>query len=54
MIARFLGVPVWELNRVAIHYQEEAALILEAQYNAKMWIAKQAKCTPEKVILPEY
>ena len=54
MIARFLGCKVWELDTVAVHYQDEAAMILEGQYEARMEIAKRAKVTPEKVILPEY
>jgi hypothetical protein len=36
MIARFLGVKVWELSRVATHYQEEARVILQAQYETKV------------------
>jgi len=35
MIARFLGVRVWELSKVAVHYQDEAAIILAAQYEAR-------------------
>ncbi len=37
MVARFLGVRVWELARVATHYQEEARVILLAQYEARMY-----------------
>jgi hypothetical protein len=54
MIARFLGCKVWELDTVAVHYQDEAAMILEGQYTSRMKIAEKAKVTPEKVILPEY
>jgi len=54
MIARFLGVRVWELSKVAVHYQDEAAMILGARYEAQMHLAKKNKCTPEKVILPEF
>ena len=35
MIARFLGVRVWELDKVAAHYQDEAAVILMAQDEAR-------------------
>lgn len=35
MIARFLGVRVWELSKVAVHYQDEAAVILMSQNEAK-------------------
>ena len=41
MIARFLGVRVWELSRVAVHYQEEARAILQAQYKAKNYLEAQ-------------
>jgi hypothetical protein len=54
LIARFLGCKVWELETVAVHYQDEAALILQAQYETRMHIAKTAKCSPEKIILPEF
>jgi hypothetical protein len=54
MIARFLRVHVWDLDKVAVHYQDEAAMILAAQHEARMHIAKNAKCTPEKVVLPEF
>jgi hypothetical protein len=36
MIARFLGVRVWELSKVAAHYQHEAAVILIAQHEARV------------------
>jgi hypothetical protein len=36
MIARFLGVRVWELPQVAAHYIDEAAIILEAQHEARL------------------
>ncbi len=54
MIARFLQVHVWELNRVAVHYQEEALTILQARYEATMELAKKAECSPEKVVLPDF
>jgi len=41
MIARFLRVKVWELDTVAVHYQDEAAIILEGQHEARMQIAKK-------------
>ncbi|MEK6281880.1 MAG: hypothetical protein AABN95_16120 [Acidobacteriota bacterium] len=41
MIARFLGVRVWELSRVAVHYQEEARVILQAQYKARAYLEVQ-------------
>jgi hypothetical protein len=45
---------VWELSRVPLHYQEEAHAMLQAEYEAKMQIAKDAKVTPEKIILPDF
>jgi hypothetical protein len=54
MIARQLGCKVWELDTVAVHYQDEAAMILQGQYEARMRIAKKVQVTPEKVILPDY
>jgi hypothetical protein len=30
-------VKVWELSKVAAHYQDEAAVILMAQHEAKMY-----------------
>jgi hypothetical protein len=54
LIARFLGCRVWELDRVAVHYQHEAAIILTALYETRMYLAEKAKCSPEKVILPEF
>ena len=57
MIARFLGVRVWELDRVAIHYQEEAALILRAHHEARVHIAKKGgsgMAGAATVLLPEY
>ena len=53
MIARFLRVHVWDLDKVAVHYQDEAAMILMARYEAQMELAKKHQCSPEKVILPE-
>jgi hypothetical protein len=41
MIARFLGVRVWELSKVAAHYQDEAAVILAGQHEARMHLAKK-------------
>jgi len=54
MLARFLGVRVWELSRVATHYIEEARVILLGQFEARMRIANKAKVTPEKIVLPDY
>lgn len=57
MIARFLGVKVWELDKVAVHYQDEAAIILEAQHIAKMKLAENGEsgmAGPGTVILPKY
>lgn len=57
MVARYLGVRVWELARVALHYQEEARVILQAQFEAKMEIAKKGgsgMAGAETVALPEY
>ena len=41
MVARFLGVKVWELDQVALHYQEEAAIVLQARWEARSRIAKK-------------
>jgi hypothetical protein len=54
MIARYLGVKVWELKHVAAHYIDEAAVILAARFEAQMELAKKHKCSPEKIILPEF
>lgn len=54
MIARFLRVHVWDLDKVAVHYQDEAAMILSARYEAQMKLARKNKCSPEKIILPEF
>jgi hypothetical protein len=57
MIARFLRVKVWELDKVADHYQEEAAIILEAQHIAKIKLAEKGEsgmAGPGTVVLPEY
>lgn len=43
MIARFLGVRVWELSKVAAHYQDEAAVILMAQHEARMHRTKKGE-----------
>ena len=43
MIARFLGVRVWELSKVAAHYQDEAAVILMAQHEARIQRAKKGE-----------
>lgn len=52
MIAQFLGVKVWELSKVAHHYQREAEVILVAQYQARVEIAnKIAEAT--KLFVPE-
>lgn len=42
MIAKFLGVRVWELARVAVHYQQEARVILQAQHEAKQHLLSEA------------
>ncbi len=54
MIARFLGVRVWDLTRVAVHYQEEARVILQGRFDTQMRLAQKFKVSPEKIILPEY
>lgn len=57
MVARFLGVKVWELTRVPIHYQEEARVILQAQHEARIEIAKKGgsgMAGPGTISLPEY
>ena len=57
MIARFLGVRVWELDKVADHYQEEAAIILEAQHIAKIALTEKGEsgmAGAGTVALPEY
>jgi hypothetical protein len=54
MIARFLRVHIWELDTVAVHYQDEAAMILMGRFEAQMKLAKRFKCSPEKIILPDY
>lgn len=43
MIARFLGVRVWDLNKVAAHYQDEAAVILMAQYESRIHKVKKGE-----------
>jgi len=50
MIARFLGVRVWELKHVAAHYQDEAAMILQAQHDARIALINKGNVP----ILPEY
>lgn len=57
MIADALGVRVWELDRVALHWQEERRVILEAQYEAK--IHKQTEVLKKgamnvEIFLPEF
>jgi len=57
MIARFLGVRVWELPKVAAHYQDEAAVILRAQHEARMHHQEKAiKAGAQniEVFLPEF
>lgn len=57
MIARFLGVRVWELDKVADHYKEEAAIILEAQHDARMTLAVKGEtgmAGAATAALPEY
>lgn len=50
----FGSAQYWRLSRVPIYRQEEARVILQGQYETRMFIAKQAKVSPEKVILPEF
>jgi len=57
MIARFLGVRVWELPKVAAHYQDEAAVILRAQHEARIHHqdkAIQAHAQNIEIFLPEF
>jgi hypothetical protein len=57
MIARFLGVRVWELSKVAAHYQNEAAVILMAQHEARKHRTTKGESGmsgPGTVALPEY
>lgn len=54
MIARFLGVKIWELKYVAFRYRDEALEILEDRYKATVFLANKNKCSPEKIILPDY
>jgi hypothetical protein len=57
MIARFLGVRVWELSKVAAHYQDEAAVILTGSYEAKVRKrehAVKAGAMNIEIILPEF
>jgi hypothetical protein len=57
MIARFLGVRVWDLNKVAAHYQDEAAVILMAQHEARISRTKKGEsgmAGAATVALPEF
>jgi hypothetical protein len=57
MIARFLGVRVWDLSKVAAHYQDEAAVILIAQHEARIAAAKKGvsgMAGAATVALPEF
>jgi hypothetical protein len=57
MIARFLQVKVWELSKVAAHYQDEAAVILIAQHEARIFRANKGEsgmAGGATVALPEY
>jgi len=57
MIARFLGVRVWELPKVAAHYQDEAAVILRAQHEARIHHQEKAiKAGAQNIdiFLPEF
>lgn len=54
MIAKFLGVRVWALGKVAYHYIDEATTILEGRYDARRELCRQYKVSPEKVVLPDY
>lgn len=57
MIARFLGCKVWELDTVAVHYQDEAAIILEAQFIARLNGAGKGNAGlsgAQTIALPEY
>lgn len=56
-IARFLQVHVWELSKVAAHYQDEAAVILMAQHEARIHRAKKGESGMSgaaTVALPEF
>ena len=58
MIARFLGVRVWDLPRVPFHWQEEAEIILVAQYQAKQELSKNiaeaTKLMIPEIVIPEF
>ena len=57
MVARFLGVRVWELGKVAVHYQDEAAVILMAQHEARIHKTNKGESGMSgggTVALPEY
>ena len=59
MLARYFfgGAQVWKLARVPLHYQEEARVILQAQHEARIEIAKKGgsgMAGPATVSLPEY
>lgn len=57
MIARFLQVKVWELSKVAAHYQDEAAVILIAQHEARTAQRNKdfkAGAMASEIVIPEY
>lgn len=57
MIAKFLGVRVWELARVALHYQEEARVISQAQYEARQAQRNadlKAGAMAAEIVIPEF
>lgn len=59
MLARYFfgGAQVWKLSRVPIYRQEEARVILQAQYEARAKINKdraKAGALTTEIILPEF
>ena len=57
MIARFLRVHVWDLNKVAAHYQDEAAVILMARYEARMTLRNKdlkAGAMASEIVIQEF
>ena len=51
-VARYLRVPVWELDRVPVHYQQEARIIMRAEREARFELASRHKCPV--VNIPEF
>jgi hypothetical protein len=51
-IAKHLGVRVWELESVPIHYQQEALVIMRAERQARFELAKRHKVPVHHV--PEF